>query len=91
KIEKNYPSFDLSDYQQYLDSFHENEFIYHSDQPYNEKMQAILLDAFGLKETFESTLKEDPDFQLLCRVLNDQTTTAEDGHVFLKKGKEISP
>ncbi|PJH64108.1 hypothetical protein, partial [Salmonella enterica] len=46
KIEKDYPSIDLSDYQQYLDSLHENEFIYHSDQPYNEKLQVILLDAF---------------------------------------------
>ena len=51
-------------------------------------MQDILLDAFGLNETFESTLKEDTDFQLLCRVINDQTTTDEDGHVSLKKGKE---
>lgn len=91
KIEKDYPSFDVSEYQRYLDSSHENEFIYHSDQPYNDKMQDILLDAFGLKETFESTLKEDTDFQLLCRVINDQTTTDEDGHVSLKKGKEISP
>src|SRR5699024_4127705 len=90
KIEKLYPSFDVSDYQQYLDSFHENEFIYHSDQPYNEKLQAILLDAFRLKETFGSTLKEDTDFQLLCRVINDQTTTDEDGTLSLKKGKEIS-
>src|SRR5699024_5948278 len=59
KIEKDYPSFDVSEYQRYLDSSHENEFIYHSDQPYNDKMQDILLDAFGLNETFESTLKED--------------------------------
>src|SRR5699024_594545 len=91
KIEKDYPSFDVSEYQRYLDSSHENEFIYHSDQPYNDKMQDILLDAFGLNETFESTLKEDTDFQLLCCVMNEQTTTDEDGHVSLKKGKEISP
>jgi len=91
KIEKDYPSIDLSDYQQYLDSLHENEFIYHSDQPYNEKLQVILLDAFRLKETFESTLKDDSDFQLLCRVIDDQTTTDEGGNVSLKKGKEISP
>jgi len=52
KIEKLYPSFDSSDYQQYLDSFHDNEFIYHSDQPYNERLQVILLDVFGLKEKF---------------------------------------
>jgi len=90
KIEKNDPSVDLSDYQQYLDSLHENEFIYHSDQPYNEKLQAILLDAFRLKETFESILSEDSDFQLLCRVIDDQTTTNEGDNVILKKGKEIS-
>ncbi|GAA0479913.1 transposase [Alkalibacterium indicireducens] len=91
KRETLYPSFELSAYQQYLDSYHENEFIYHSDQPYDEKLQVILLDAFGLKETFESTLKEDTDFHLLCRVINDQTTTDEDGTISLKKGKEISP
>jgi len=90
KIEKTDPSIDLSDYQRYLDSLYENELIYHSDQPYNEKLQDILLDAFRLKETFESILKDDSDFQLLCRVIDDQTTTNEEGDIFLKKGKEIS-
>lgn len=48
------------------------------------------MDAFCLKKAFESTLKEDTDFQLLCRVIKDQTTTDEDGNNSLKKGKEIS-
>lgn len=70
--------FDLTQCQQYLDLFYENDFIYHSDQPYNEKLQVILLGTFGLKEIFISTLKEDTKFQLLCRIINDQTTSDED-------------
>lgn len=90
KMEKEYPSLDVSDYKRYLEPLHENELIYHSDQPYDEKLQDILLDAFRLKETFESVLKEDSDFQLLCRVINDQTTSDEAGTIHLKKGNEIS-
>ena len=52
KIEKDYPSFDISEYQRYLDSSHENEFIYHSDQPYNDKMQDILCEGVLLEEMY---------------------------------------
>jgi len=49
KIDKVYPPFDLNDYQQYLDSFIENEYIYHSDQSYNKKLQVILQYPFSIE------------------------------------------
>lgn len=90
KIGKEYPAIDLSDYERYLETLHENEFIYHNDQPYNEKLQTILLDGYHLMNKFESTLKEDSDYQLLCRVLDEQSIVEKDGNPSLKKGKEIS-
>ena len=91
KVKEGYPSIDLSEYMHYLDALHENKFIYHSDQPYNEKLSLILTDASRFKHSFYSELKEDNDFHLLCRALDDQTTTDEKGNVSVKKGKEISP
>lgn len=90
KINKQYPEIDLSDFNRYLESLHENELIYHSDQPYNEKLHTILLDAYQLRDRFESTLKEDSDYLLLSRVIDDQSTVDTEGNPSLKKGKEIS-
>lgn len=56
KIEKVYPPFDLSDYQQYLNSFNENEYIYHSDQSYIKNYRSFFRTPFQLREMFESTL-----------------------------------
>lgn len=65
--------------------------LYHEDngRP-NTSIDYDLMDAFRLNETFESELKEDSDFQVLCRIINDQTTLDEEETIHLKKVKKIS-
>lgn len=91
KVHKKQPELDLGELDRYLDPLHENELIYHSNQPYKEKLRTILSDAYQLKDRFESDFLQDEDYRLLCRVIDDQSTIDSEGTSSLKKGKEIRP
>ncbi|SHE94218.1 Transposase DDE domain-containing protein [Atopostipes suicloacalis DSM 15692] len=90
-LDTSYPSLDITAFKHYLNTDQENQFIYHDDTPYNEKLHNLIKDAYTLIDTYSDELSEHPDFQLLCRAVDDQTTKNEKGESAVKKGKEIRP
>lgn len=90
-LNEEYPSLELSTFDHYLHSSHQNQFIYHSNQPYDEKFEIVINEAYKLVDLFNNDLKENPDYQLLCRALQDQTKKDEKGDMIAKKSNEISP
>jgi hypothetical protein len=62
-----------------------NKVIYHtSSMDIGEKMAAVLADAALLIKKFEGAYDESSEYQLLLRVVNEQTTKDESGSLALK-------
>ena len=76
----------LSGLEHYYDPNDMNAVIYHKrEDPEEDRLQTILNDADGLLKACEGSFDEVAQYQLLIRVIREQTIRNEDGTLRLKK------
>jgi len=77
--------------EQYLKEDHRNEIIYHrKNEDLTSRLQQVIDDANNLISTLDETYFDFQEYQLLRRVLVEQTQKNADGNIIAKCKKQIS-
>jgi len=82
----------LKNMEHYLNEEDRNETIYHrKSEEISSRLQQVIKDATTLIAKLDDAYFELPEYQLLCRVLLEQTETDPKGNVIPKDKKSITP
>jgi hypothetical protein len=82
----------LSSLEYYLKEESKNEMIYHRKQEdISSRLQQVINDAYQLMSRLDEAYFEFPEYQLLERVLSEQTEEISDGEFIPKSNKAITP
>jgi len=69
----------------YLNDADHNELLYHNRSEHTDtKISMVLQDAILIKKVCDGNYDDSSEYQLLIRVLSEQTTVTEDGNLILK-------
>jgi len=82
----------LKSLEHYLDDEDRNTVIYHrKSEEQTSRLQQVVNDAIQLVSILPAAYFEFSEYQLLLRVINEQTETDSDGHCVLKDKTKITP